>query len=445
MGAHITKRLLWLPVTVFLIVLITFYLSQSADQYILIDEISPELNSRVVHPRKIHQEYIQLTIEKELHLPTFYFSILPENLKSLHQIVDLRERKAKKGWLSSHDSELVEAHYRSIHEQMDTIDSAVGYNRLQALLYASPEDVQGVLDLFSDDELNKKKINQIKKSGSSWMVQFPNIVWHGWENKFHHFLSQLLQFNFGNSTVDGRPVWSKIYQALCWTVPISLIVLFLSILLSYLLSLITIATKYDWLQKMITAKVLILYAMPLFWIATLCIVFLTTEYYGNWLNVFPSVGIYSSGYEASWVDKIFSLGRFLLLPIFCMVASGLAFFFLQWKDNAEDIQARPFVITAKSKGLHHLKVLQRHIFSNAGYSILGLVGFFIPSLISGSIIIEVLFNIPGMGRLMFTSINLNDWNVVIAIVFIASFVSFIGFIVADLILQWIHPKNKILG
>lgn len=401
--------------------------------------------SQPAHPRIQHDNYNQKIITSGVMLPLFYFSIQPKGLKKINQISDYRAHRAASEWIKFHDASLTYQYFSQMVKSLDTIVDARVYQDLQSLYFSGPEGSRSILRQKTMAQVSPNILSSLKSlqaSSPSLVQKLPALQWNGNKNRFHQFLLNILQFNFGNSEIDGRLVSTKISEALMWTLQLSLPVLALSLVISFILAYLVVRYRGQWFANVIHGSALFLYAMPLFWIATLMIVFFTNKYYASgYLHWFEGVGIFRPDGHAGFLKILAEKCSFLLLPALCMTMSGLAFFYLQWKDNSEEEMNKPYIITAQSKGLKIHDWLIRHVFSNSAYTILGFVGLFFPAIISGSVIIEVLFNIPGMGRLMFTSIKLADWNVVMATIFLSALITYIGFILSDFLVHQLDPRK----
>jgi peptide/nickel transport system permease protein len=110
-----------------------------------------------------------------------------------------------------------------------------------------------------------------------------------------------------------------------------------------------------------------------------------------------------------------------------------------------NVQENQFVITAKSKGLSNKMVLKKHVLVNAIFPFISLLGGIIPSLFAGSVVIEVLFNVPGMGRLAYQSILSHDWPVLFGIVLLSGIITIISQILVDILYHYFDPRIKFSG
>jgi peptide/nickel transport system permease protein len=332
-----------------------------------------------------------------------------------------------------------------IDAHLDTISSSRDYRSLMALKSSPPETV---IQFITQSNLPQPEywLNEAEKvlaTEPTMAGSLPSFSWHGSQNRFHKWITHFVTGNWGTSIVDGRPVISKIWSALVWTLGLSFMTIIAGLGLSFLAAIFGLKKEGSLGQRAVHTALMALYAMPLFWIATIAIVFLTTPQYSAWLNIFPSVGIFNPPSSAGFGRTLIELISFIFLPMLCMVLSGMAFLYLQWLENGREVRSKPFVITAKSKGLNLDQVVRHHIMPNASIPVIGLIGLMLPAVISGSVIIEVLFNIPGMGRLIFTSVMTQDWNIVFAVVFITSVLSFLGLALSDLLMHYFDPKIRV--
>jgi len=187
----------------------------------------------------------------------------------------------------------------------------------------------------------------------------------------------------------------------------------------------------------------LLYAMPLFWIATMMVVFFTTSEYGAWTDWFPSVGIrIRPGQDLGpWQQIIQNIDR-LILPIICLTIHALAFTTKQTKSEIQQQFNKPYVLAAKARGLSFKQLLMKHVFPNSLVAYTTIMTGRIASLFSGSIIIEYIFNIPGIGRLLFDSIYQADWPVIFGILILISAATIIAYLLGDIILAILNPQMK---
>ena len=179
-----------------------------------------------------------------------------------------------------------------------------------------------------------------------------------------------------------------------------------------------------------------MYAVPSFWVATLAITFFASD---DWLHWFPSGGL---GREESdsFVARFFEITYHLILPVFCVTYLALAFIIRQVRGSMKDTLQKDFIKTSLAKGLPNQQVIWKHGFRNSLLSLITLFSNILPATISGSLVVEIIFSIPGMGRLAFNGILQNDWNLVFAIMMLATLLTLIGNLLADLLYTQADPR-----
>ncbi len=281
----------------------------------------------------------------------------------------------------------------------------------------------------------------VKSKATGWKNYIPALRFYGFNNQYHRWITNFFQGDFGYSYSDSRPVSSKIWDAMKWTVIIN----FFSILIAYIISIpigVTTAVRKDSLYDRIsTTTLFILYSLPSFWIGTLLIIFFTTSEYGEWLNWFPTGGIRSEGMEdASAFARFLDTAHHLVLPIFCVTYGSLAYISRQMRGGLLTVIRQDYIRTAKAKGLDSKKIIWKHAFRNSLFPIITLFAYIFPAAIAGSVAIEVIYTIPGMGLLTLSSIYARDWPVVFTILMFAAILTMIGNLIADMMYAVVDPR-----
>ena len=187
---------------------------------------------------------------------------------------------------------------------------------------------------------------------------------------------------------------------------------------------------------------MIIYAIPVFWLASLLIIYFTSDRYGAWMNIFPSPGLwYIPEGQSMWTT--FSMyGSQLILPIICMVANDIALLSTMVRNNVAAEKSKLYVLMAYAKGLSQQQVLTKHILPNVLLPLITIAGSRLAAGLAGALIIEVIFNIPGMGRLMYDSIFAADWNVVFGILVVLSLLTILILLITDVLYAIADPRIK---
>jgi len=256
--------------------------------------------------------------------------------------------------------------------------------------------------------------------------------------QYGSWLKRIVTLNFGDSFVDHRPVIDKIKDAL----PITLIINILTIIIVYIISIplgIYSALHRNTIRdKVIMVILFVLYSLPSFWVASILIAYLGG---GDYLNWFPIVGFISPGaVELPWYGQIGNVLWHLVLPVICLTYGGFTFLSRFSRGTMLEVIRQDYVRTAKAKGLKRRQVVWKHAFRNTLIPILTLMGTLLPALLGGSVIIEQIFSIPGMGRLGFQSIMSRDYPTIMAIATIQAFLTLVSLLLADIMYVFADPR-----
>jgi len=456
MGRYIAYRL-WIAIpTILAVLIIAFLLMQSAPG----DSVERQLGlegenirvSRTLHNKAYKTKALQLGTL----LPDFYISIIPNYFPdNINQIYPNRKRELGRKLLrESHDWNQTSLILDEIDEMIIAIEDLQGNRSLKSELLKlelsqSATDLQARINhLVLPEDLPtsiREPILQLKTAinGLSRVRNFsyPTIRWNGSQSQFHYWMSQVIDGDNYKSLIDGRPVWTKVKEALKWTLSISIISLTLIGLLSLLIAYLQVLHNNKLWDRISSSALYLMYAMPLFWFCTLMVVFFTTKEYGAWTNIFPSVGIRPSFGEEGFLSRFFSQFGQLILPIVCIVIHALAYLTRQTKRDMLDNLDKPYVTAARAKGLSFPQVLKLHVLRDALLPFTTLMTGAIPTLFTGSVVVEVIFNIPGIGRLMLESVNNSDWPVAMSILIIVSIATILGYLFGDLLLVKLYPRT----
>lgn len=257
------------------------------------------------------------------------------------------------------------------------------------------------------------------------------------------WLGRIITLDFGNSFVDHRPVIKKIADALPITLVLNLITIFIIYVISIPLGVYSSLHENTFRDRAMTVLLFVLYSLPSFWVASILITYLGGGDYMNW---FPIVGFVSDGASSlpwySWVGNVL---WHLALPIACLTYGGFTFMSRFVRGTMLEVIRQDYVRTARAKGLSFRKVIWKHAFRNTLIPIVTLMATLLPALLGGSVIIEQIFSIPGMGRLGFQSIMSRDYPVIMAIATIEAFLTLISLLFADILYVLVDPRVSFEG
>jgi peptide/nickel transport system permease protein len=204
-----------------------------------------------------------------------------------------------------------------------------------------------------------------------------------------------------------------------------------------------VQTRGSFLDNLSTAMLFILYSVPSFWIGMILLVFLTTVSYG--ISWFPTGGIQTMAMvqkpqDYSVLVRGLDILHHLVLPVFCMIYGSFSFLARQMRGSVLSVIRQDYIRTANAKGLSEDKIIWKHAFRNSLFPLITMFSSIFPRALSGSIAIELIYNIAGMGNLALSSIVARDWPVVFTIAMLAAILTMIGNLVADMLYGVADPR-----
>ncbi|BCL72916.1 peptide ABC transporter permease [Vibrio nigripulchritudo] len=257
--------------------------------------------------------------------------------------------------------------------------------------------------------------------------------------RYFDMLINYATFNFGDSLFKGGNVIDLIIDRL----PVSISLGLWSTIIIYLISIplgilkaIHHGSRFDIWSS---AVVIVGYAIPGFLFAILLIILFAS---GNYFSWFPLRGLVSSNFDQlTWYQQIIDYFWHLALPTLAMVIGGFATLSMLTKNSFLDEINKQYVVTARAKGLDEQSILYKHVFRNAMLIIIaGFPGAFISIFFTGSMLIEVMFSLEGIGLLGFESTIQRDYPVVFSTLYIMTLLGLLLSIISDLTYTWVDPR-----
>jgi peptide/nickel transport system permease protein len=245
--------------------------------------------------------------------------------------------------------------------------------------------------------------------------------------------------DFGEAFADGRKVKDKILERLPITLTINLLSLGLVLLIAIPIGIMSATRQYSLLDRFTTIFVFIGFSTPSFWLALLLIYLFGVQW-----GVLPISGIQSLDISglSGW-DRLMDRSWHLILPVFVLSFGGLAGFSRYVRNNMLEVMRQDYIRTARAKGLTENVVIYKHALRNALMPVITILGLSLPGIIGGSVIIEQVFGIPGMGQLMFQSVLSRDYNLVMGILVPAAFLTLLGNFLADIGYAFTDPRVRL--
>ena len=309
------------------------------------------------------------------------------------------------------------------------------------IMHLAPGDVTSNEASFNPkaSEESRQKLREL------YNLDKPVIIQYGL------WVKRIAQLDFGNSFASHqKPVlWERkdksgnitkglIQESLPITLMINLLGIFIIFSISIVLGTLSAVRQNTWVDRSITLFVFIGFAIPGFWLALLLMYWTGVSH--QWL---PISGLHSPGFQnLSGFGQFIDLLKHLVLPVSISSLSGLAGISLYVRNGMLDILHQDFITTARSKGLKENKIVFIHALKNAILPLITIIGLSIPGLIGGSVIVESIFAIPGMGKLFYDSVLMRDFPVIMGILTIGSVLTLIGTLLADIGYAWADPRVR---
>ena len=401
---------------------------------------------------KVQDKYHKANLEALTHqsgnwqdVSDYYSSLL--TLQKAHQQVDAKAIVANNPSLS----------LNSVNESANQFGFEIG-----SLLETSDKDIVALKfdkinwllekNIFlSDLEDPLDNVIQARKNlltnATRWKTYIPAISWYGSKNQYHLWLlgngkdrKGLLRGDFGISYIDSQPIQDKIWQKVGISFSLSLISIFLAYLISIPIGIYSAYKKDSVADKGMSLVLFILYSMPSFFVGTLLLLQFANPDNLSW---FPVSGIQDPTiFDPNWSlwMKLKHRMPFLILPIITYTYGSFAFLSRIMRIGMIDVVSQDYIRTARAKGLGEGKVILKHALRNSLLPIITVFAAIFPMAIGGSIIIEVIFSIPGMGVEVFNSILNYDYPMIITVFTLSGFLTMIGYLVADILYAVVDPR-----
>ncbi|MDC4224084.1 MAG: ABC transporter permease [Candidatus Manganitrophus sp.] len=253
------------------------------------------------------------------------------------------------------------------------------------------------------------------------------------------WLRRFATLDLGTSFVDGAPVSRKILGRMPVTVAINVLTLVVIILVAFPIGILSATRQYSWMDKATTLFVYIGFSLPSFWLALLLMLL-----FGVYLGWLPLSGYQSlNAAQLAPPERLIDWGRHLALPVLTASLIGLAGYSRYLRSEMLEVIRQDYIQTARAKGLSERQVIYKHALRNALIPVVTLMGLELPTLIGGSVIIETIFAIPGIGQLSFQSVLARDYPVIMGLTVFAAVLTLIGSLLADLSYAWVNPRVRI--
>ena len=263
---------------------------------------------------------------------------------------------------------------------------------------------------------------------------------------FSYWLKNIiLHGDFGESaSVDkGRPVTKLILERLPVTLSLNICAVLVIYLLAIPLGIHSAVTKNKVLDQIITFILFFMYSLMSFWVA---LILQATFCEGGMYPIFPLTGLTpaSDWGKTTW-QIMGETSLHYILPVICLSYAGFAGISRYARAGMIEVIKQDYVRTARAKGLSEFTVLTKHALKNAMIILVTLFAGLLPGLVAGSIVVEVIFNIPGMGTLSMDAMSSRDIPLMMTLFAFSGFLTLTGILLADILYVFIDPRISFKG
>ncbi len=252
------------------------------------------------------------------------------------------------------------------------------------------------------------------------------------------WLKGILSGNFGYSLMTRQPVLKEISARIGTTVSLSLLSMMVSVLFGILIGVYCAVKQYSFADYLLSTVSFVWISIPSFWLAMMMILLFT-----NTLRWLPSVGLNDMYLKnPTFWQALVDRARHVIMPVMAMSLSSIGGWARYQRSSFLDVKNQDYIRTARSKGLPERTIIFRHALRNAALPIITMLGMTLPGLIGGSMIVENIFGLPGMGRLAMTAIEARDYPVIMGITLMSSILVLMGSFLADLLYAVVDPRIR---
>ena len=254
--------------------------------------------------------------------------------------------------------------------------------------------------------------------------------------QFFSWLYSIVQLDFGISFSSGEMVKNEILSRIPITLTINIISMVLIFIISLYLGIKSALNKNSFFDRFTGQLSLLSFSMPSFYLALLLVLVFSINF-----EILPIAGLHSVPDDGS-LNYYLDFAWHLILPIFIIVFGGIGSLVLYIRSLTIEILKSDYIFFARSRGLTSKQILRYYILPNLYPPVITLLGLSLPGIIGGSVILETIFSIDGMGLLFYQSALSHDYPVIMGILIIGAFLTLIGNMIADLVLLKLNPNYE---
>ncbi|SVA23399.1 uncharacterized protein METZ01_LOCUS76253, partial [marine metagenome] len=254
------------------------------------------------------------------------------------------------------------------------------------------------------------------------------------------YIGNVLQLDLGQSFYFMRPVLDLIQEKLFATVLLAGTALTFALTVGVVLGVFTARRPESLASSGVTIMSVVAYALPVFWTAIMFLIVFVAK-----LDLFPIGGIEDPRYEGGFFGELLDIGEHLILPAFTLGLIYLAYYSRLARASMLEVLESDYIRTARAKGVGERSVVYRHALRNALIPVVTILGLQLGGLFSGALLVETVFNWPGLGRLAFESVLRRDYPLLLGLLITTTVIVIVANLLTDLVYRVIDPRIRIGG
>jgi peptide/nickel transport system permease protein len=388
---------------------------------------------------KADSQYLATAHRYGLADPVFYFSISPlSSLNHTNEYNDIVYIKKRRQFLNDY----IRPHskdYLLYVKNMLMSGLKSGENKQTWIAQWINPNPEKLLNYYNQNheitlDSNLQKIINELKPVKTWKKMIPILNWNGSNNQFHRWFTGIVSGDWGTSIKDSQPVWDRLSKSLGWTLSLNIPSILILVFISIKLGIIIARFKSLWSLRIVFWILNVLYAIPVFILGVFV------------LGIASKVNLWYDPimFESTEPLNYISFQRFanLWLPAICLILPSLAILSRQVSLLISIESRKPYAIYLWLRGVKTKKIYSRYLLRNTLIPLSSDLAKLIPAVISGSLLIEIIFNVPGMGRLLYESIYARDWPLLNGVLLLSATFAVIGVLISDLLLYSLNRGER---
>lgn len=468
MWRYLIKRLLLILPTLWLISVLAFMISHKVGVSPVLGQCGSILTQRnLAVLRSCQQQKIK---RFRLDKPPFYFAIqsLAEP-DTLYRILEARERdaleyllhqhgnwanvqewrrsqkrllrqslalKAETDSLRSEARELQTGRIKTLQRRVNDLQFYGDFRQLGQIVAGIDSLCQldsVFVPLFEERSQLHVQLEVLRQAEERWRLFVPSFQWHGFDNQYHAWLSNVLRRGDFGYSMNNSNISDKIGSLFYYTAILALLGSILILLIGVPMGVLAAQQKDGWWDRLSAMLVFAFRAVPEFWLGLVLLMFFANPDYLNW---FDSVFVPSNPTPWKLVSRY-------ILPLIAYSYGSLAIVSRTVRASMLEQLNSDYVRTARAKGLSYKRVVYRHALRNALIPLVSIFAGLLPAMVGGSVILETVFGIPGMGRELFVAIKDNDAPILLAMFSLLGFLTMLGYLLTDILYQLVDPRIRL--